>query len=72
MSNSTYDILNKIQRWLPALGVLYLGLCKVWGFPFGSEVNDTIVLVAAFLATTLEIASGRFYKDHELQIVQKK
>ena len=71
MSNTVYDILNKIQRWLPALGVLYLGLCKVWGFPFGSEVNDTIVLVAAFLATTLEIASGKFYKENELRIIRK-
>jgi len=72
MANTTYDILNKIQRWLPALGVLYLGLCKVWGFPFGSEVNDTIVLLAAFLATTLEIASGKFYKENELRIIPKE
>jgi hypothetical protein len=71
MTNKTYDILNKIQRWLPALGVLYLGLCKVWGFPFGGEVNDTIVLLATFLATTLEIASGKFYQANEIRIVPK-
>lgn len=72
MSNTTYDILNKIQRWLPAVGVLYLGLCKIWGFAFGSEVNDTIVIVATFLATTLEIFSSKFYKEHDLTIVPKK
>lgn len=71
MSNTLYDILNKIQRWLPALGAFYLGLCKVWGFAFGSEINETIALVATLLAATLEIFSARFYKEHELTITKK-
>ncbi len=62
LSNTTYDILSKIQRWLPALGAFYLGLCKVWGFAFGSEVNETIALMAALLAATLEISTARYYK----------
>ena len=62
LSNTTYDILSKIQRWLPALGAFYLGLCKVWGFAFGSEVNETIALAAALLAATLEISSAKYYK----------
>ena len=72
MANTTYDILSKIQRWLPALGAFYLGLCKVWGFAFGSEVNETIVLAAALLAATLEISSGKFYKENELRIIPKE
>ena len=63
MTNTTYDILSKIQRWLPALGAFYLGLCKVWGFAFGSEVNETIALAAALLAATLEISSARYYAE---------
>ena len=63
MSNTTYDILSKIQRWLPALGAFYLGLCKVWGFLYGSEVNETIALAAALLAATLEISSAKYYTD---------
>ena len=65
MSNTIYDILSKIQRWLPALGAFYLGLCKVWSFPFGSEVNETIALAAALLAATLEISSARYYAAGE-------
>lgn len=72
MNNTTYDILNKIQRWLPALGAFYLGLCKVWGFMFGSEVNETIALVATLLAATLEIFSARFYKENDLRIIPKE
>ena len=63
LSNTTYDILSKVQRWLPALGAFYLGLCKVWGFLYGSEVNETIALIAALLAATLEISSARYYKS---------
>ena len=65
MSNMLYDILSKIQRWLPALGVAYLGLCKIWGFPYGSEINETLVVLATLLATTLEISSVNYFKDKE-------
>ena len=63
MSNKVYDWLNKLQRWLPALGVCYLGLCKIWGFPYGDEVNQTIVLLATLLGTTLEIATAQYLKQ---------
>lgn len=69
MSDAFYDFLNKLQRWLPAGGAFYLGLCKVWNLPLGNEVNQTIVLVATLLATTLEIANGRYQeaKKEELE-----
>ena len=61
--NKLYDILNKVQRWLPALGILYLALCQIWNLPYGHAINNTIVAVAAFLATTLEISTGIYHKD---------
>lgn len=64
LNDKTYDILNKIQRWIPAVGVFYLALCQIWEFPFGNEVNNTIVAVAALMATTLEIANGQYQKDN--------
>ena len=67
LSNTTYDILSKIQRWLPALGAFYLGLCKVWGFLYGSEVNETVALIATLLAATLEISSAKYYKAGSLE-----
>lgn len=63
MSNELYDVLNKIQRWLPALGLFYIGIAKIWGLPFGNEINQTIVLAATLLGTTLEIANGTYHKD---------
>ena len=63
LNDKTYDILNKIQRWIPAVGVFYLALCQIWGFSYGDEINNTIVAVATLMATTLEIANGRYQKD---------
>lgn len=62
MNNKLYDILSKIQRWLPALGIFYLALCNIWELPLGNEINQTIVAVATLLATTLEIATGIYLK----------
>lgn len=62
MSNKLYDILTKVQRWLPALGAFYLGLCKVWGLPLGDELNQTIALIATLLAATLEISTVQYQK----------
>lgn len=50
---------------IPALGMFYLALCQVWGFPFGEQVNNTIVAIATLLATTLEIANGQYLKDKD-------
>lgn len=68
MSDKLYDILNKIQRWLPALAAFYLGLSAVWPLPYGNEINKTIALVATLLAATLEIFSAKWNKDHEITV----
>lgn len=62
LSNKLYDILSKVQRWIPALGVFYLTISQIWGLPWGSQVNDTIVAVATLLAALLEVSSARYYK----------
>ncbi len=62
-TNRVYDVLSKVQRWLPPLGLFYLALTKIWNLPFGSQVNDTIVAVATLLAATLEVSSARYFKE---------
>ena len=69
MRNSVYDILNKIQRWLPAIGIFYLALCQIWGFKYGDEVNKTILALAAFLAATLEISTGRYHAENATDLM---
>ena len=62
MTNTFYDALSKLQRWLPAVGVFYLAVSKIWALPFGGEVNETVVALAALLAATLEISSVQYYR----------
>jgi hypothetical protein len=66
-SNKIYDILSKIQRWLPSLGLFYVAIAKIWGLPWGGEINETIVAVATLLAATLEVSSARYYKEERLK-----
>lgn len=68
MSNKTYDIINKVQRWLPAVGVLYLTLANIWGLPFGDAINATVVAVATFLASILEVSTVA-YKQKQLEAI---
>lgn len=66
LTNKLYDILSKIQRFLPALGVFYLALAQIWGLPFGDQVNMTIAAVATLLGTLLEVSTGLYLKNKEM------
>lgn len=68
MSNQTYDIINKVQRWLPAVGVLYLTLANIWGLPYGDAINATVVAIATFLASILEVSTVA-YKQKQLEAI---
>lgn len=64
LSNKAYDVLNKIQRWLPALAAFYVGLSQIWaGIPYGDKVSETIMLVATLMAATLEVANYQYEKS---------
>ena len=62
LSNRAYDILSRVQRWLPSLGVFYIALAKTWGFPCGGEVNETVAAAATLIAATLEVSSAAYYR----------
>ena len=62
MSNKLYDIINKIQRWLPALDAAYVGLAAIWGWPLADQVNKTIAVVCTLIAATLEVSTAQYNK----------
>ena len=68
MSNKTYDILKIVAIViLPLIQALYVGLSKIWGFGFGTEIDQTIQLVIAAINTILGVAlvksSSDYHKD---------
>ena len=66
MSNKTYDVLKYIaQIVLPALGALYFGLAKIWGFPYATEIVGTISVVDAFLGAVLKISTDQYNQEQQ-------
>ena len=68
MSNKTYDILKIVAIViLPLVQALYVGLSKIWGFGFGTEIDQTIQLIIAAINTILGVAlvksSSDYHKD---------
>ena len=63
MSNRVYDTLAKTQRFLPALGLFFLSIAMIWGFPFADEINQTIAALATLLGTLLEISTAQYLKQ---------
>lgn len=62
LPDKVYDFLSKFQRWLPALGVAYLGLSEVWDLPFADKITKTIAVVVTLLASYLEICTVVYEK----------
>lgn len=68
LSNKTYDFLKWIALTvLPAAGLFYAALSKIWGFPYATEVVGTIAAVDTFLGALLGISSNAYNKTLEDQ-----
>lgn len=64
LNNNIYDVLKWIcMIALPALGVAYVALAGVWGWPYADEIARTVNAVVALLGTLLGISSAQYYKD---------
>lgn len=61
--NKVYDILKWVALiLLPAVGALYFGLSKIWGFPYGEEIVGTISIIDTFLGALLGISTMNYNK----------
>lgn len=63
MNSKVYDVLKWLDMiGLPAIGALYAGLAKIWGFPFPEKITGTITVICTFLGSILAISSSQYYK----------
>lgn len=61
LSNKVYDTLKWIAIYfLPALATLWLGLAKIWSFPYGVEIGATISAIDLFLGAILGISKAGY------------
>lgn len=64
LDNKVYDTLKWIaQYFLPALGALVFAITKIWGLPYGAEIEGTILAVDAFLGGILGLSSISYNKE---------
>ncbi len=64
MSNKIFDIIRFLCEVLvPAVGTLYFGLSKIWGFPYGHEVVGTCSVIAVFLGAIIGIKRASYNEE---------
>ena len=67
MNNKVFDIIRFIgEIVLPALGALYFGIAKIWGFPFGQEVVGTIAVITTFIGAIVGVSRKKYNDEQEL------
>lgn len=66
MSNKTYDILKIVAIViLPLINATYTALSKIWGFGFGTEIDQTIQIIIAAINTLLGVALVKSSSDYK-------
>lgn len=65
MSNKTYDILKIVAIViLPLISAVYVALSRIWGFGFGTEIDQTIQIIIAAINTILGVALVKSSSDY--------
>ena len=64
LSNKAYDFL----KWLvlvviPALTTAYVGLSKIWAWPYPVQVAETSAVVCTLLGALLGISTAQYNKE---------
>lgn len=62
MSDKTYDALKLAQKIFLVIAAFYSKLAEIWALPFGDEVSETCLAIAAVLLGILEAASAVYNK----------
>ncbi len=66
MSNKVYDILKIVAIViLPLISAVYVALSKIWGFGFGTEIDQTIQIIIAAINTILGVALVKSSSDYK-------
>lgn len=69
MSNELYDIL----KWLclivmPRGAYGYSALSKVWGLPYGTEIPETINIIAFVIGCCIGVSTLNYNKEKEGEV----
>ena len=64
LNNRLYDVLKWVALIaLPALGVFYFTIAKIWGLPYGAEITATIDALALLIGTLIGVSHLNIKKE---------
>lgn len=52
---------------MPAIGVLYTGVAKIWGLPFAPEFCQTLEIVSVFIGAMIGISTKGYNDDKKAE-----
>lgn len=63
LNNKVYDILKYVVMIVfPAASVLYVTLANVWGWPYATEIANTLDAITVFMAAVLMVSTAQYNK----------
>lgn len=67
MNNKVFDFIRFIgEIVLPALGALYFGIAKIWGFPYGQEIVGTLAVITTFIGAIVGVSRKKYNDQNEI------
>ena len=64
LSNKAYDILKWfVMIVIPALTTAYIGLSKIWNWPYPVQVGETSAIICALMGALLGISTAQYNKQ---------
>ena len=64
LSNKVYDVLKwVVMVVLPALTTAYVGLSKVWNWPYPVQVAETSAIICTLMGALLGISTAQYNKE---------
>ena len=67
LPDKLYDVLKWIALIaLPALGVFYFTIAKIWGLPYGAEITATIDALALLIGTLIGVSHLSIKKEDQI------
>ena len=64
LGSSQYEFL----KWaaiiaLPAIGLFYVTIARIWGLPYGDSISQTLDAVGLLIGALIGISTKNFYSD---------
>lgn len=66
LPDKLYDVLKWVALIaMPALGVFYFTLAKIWGLPYGAEITATLDALALLIGTLIGVSHITIKKEEQ-------